>query len=191
MTTILTSVDAIGDALRQRMRVGEGLSVPYARKWSIGGCEPLHSLWGYPHDSLLDLSRGLSQLDVPVAATDDSVVININEASIWIAANGSSRAADRASAFLIGRQGEGVPVVVVNSSEVAIELLSALPIPAEECPSSELIQIGFPGIHLEDRIYVGSWQWNIHAEVRGEEFVCRTANAALNAIRSKEVEHGG
>ncbi|WP_166902399.1 hypothetical protein [Mycobacterium sp. DL440] len=169
--------------------MGEGLSVPYARKWSIGGCEPRHSLWSYPHDSILDFSTGLFELAFPILTTDDSIVIDMGVATIWVAANGNSRGADKASAFLIGRQDETLPVAIVNSPEVAVGLLGELSAPVESCPDDELIQIGFPGIRLEDRVYVGSWQWNVHAEVRGEEFVCRTAHATLAAIRSKEAEH--
>ncbi|MEX3644265.1 hypothetical protein [Mycolicibacterium porcinum] len=190
MTSVLTDAPSIRDALRQRMRVGEGLSVPYARKWSIGGCDPRHSLWSYPHDAILDFSTRLSLMGVTVLADDNSIIVDMASASVWAAVNGNSRSADRASAFLIGCITERVPAVIVNSSEVAAEVIRALPIPPAPRPSEEIIQIGFPGVDVEDRVYVGSWQWDIHAEVRNDEFVSRTANAALAAIRAKEAGYG-
>ncbi|MCA4727114.1 hypothetical protein [Mycolicibacterium fortuitum] len=189
MTEILTGDGAIADALRRRMRVGEGLSVPYARKWSVGGCDPTRSLWSYPHNAIRDFAAGLATLAAPVVAADDLITIGAGVARVWVAANGTARNAEDASAFLLGRPGEELPVVVINSPEVAVELIAGLAVSPASCPDDELIQIGFPGVHLEDRVYVGSWRWNVHAEVRGEEFVCRTAHAILAAVRLKESEH--
>ena len=71
-----------------------------------------------------------------------------------------------------------------------IELIKAYSSPPEPIPTTEIVQVGFPGIHDDAHTYVGSWQWNVHGEAKGEEFVCRTANATLAAIRAKEAERG-
>jgi hypothetical protein len=60
----------------------------------------------------------------------------------------------------------------------------------EPIPQTEIIQVYFCGIRDDSRTYVGSWQWNVHGEAIGEEFVCRTANAVLTAIRANEVGRG-
>ncbi len=80
--------------------------------------------------------------------------------------------------------------MVVNSPEVVLELVKAYNTPPEAIQPTEIIQIGFPGIHHDSHTYVGSWQWNIHAEARGDVFVRRTADATLAAIRATEAAHG-
>jgi hypothetical protein len=190
MTSDLNSHKDIIEALRNRMRVGEGLSAPYARKWAIGGCEASHSLWKYPHDAISDLANGLTELKVPLLAGNDAIIVNTGRATVWVAVSGNTRNADRAAAFLFGRSEEKAPAVVVNSPEVVIELIRAYSDPPEPIPRTEIIQVGFPGIRDDSRTYVGSWQWNVHGEAQGEEFVCRTANATLAAIRAKEAQRG-
>jgi hypothetical protein len=190
MTLGLNSRDEIAEALRARMRVGEGLSAPYARKWAIGGCEASHSLWSYPHNAISDFADGLTELKVPVKAANDTIVVNTSRGTLWVATSGKTRSADRASAFLIGCSDEKTPVVVVNAPEVVIELIRAYSAPPEPIPQTEIIQVGFPGIRDDSRTYVGSWQWNVHGEARGEEFVRRTANATLTAIRASEAQRG-
>jgi hypothetical protein len=190
MNSELCSKDDFIQALRNRMRVGEGLSAPYARKWAIGGCEASHSLWQYPHDAISDFASGLLELRVAVAADDNGISIDADPAGIWVGVNGKSRNADRASEFLIGERGEKTPVFVVNSPEVVIEFIRAYNAPLEPIPLTEIIQVGFPGIHDGSRTYVGSWQWNVHGEAQGAEVVSRAANATLSAIRAKEAERG-
>jgi hypothetical protein len=186
----LCSPTDVVDALKSRMRVGEGLTVPYARKWSIGGCEAAHSLWNYPHDAISDLARGLINLGAPVSAIDDSVVVDMGSASIWIAVNGNSRNAEKASAFLLGRQGEPTPAVVLNSPEVALEIIKSRQLPTRPVQQNDVVQIGFPGIDDDSLTYVGSWQWNVHGEAHDEEFLWRAANATLTAIEEKVAADG-
>jgi hypothetical protein len=190
MTTDLDSREDIIAALRNRMRVGEGLSMPYARKWAIGGCEASHSLWSYPHDAIADFADALMKLGMHARAEDDAISVNAGSATVWVAANGKNRNSARASEFLLWCSEGSSPVVVVNSHEVVTELIKAYGSPPEPIPSTEIVQVGFPGIRDDIRTYVGSWQWNVHGEAKGEEFVCRTANATLAAIRAKEAECG-
>jgi hypothetical protein len=96
------------------MRVGEGLSAPYARKWAIGGCEASHSLWSYPHDAISDFANGLAELKVPLLADNDAIIVNTGRATNWVAISGNSRNADKASAFLVGCSEEKITVVIVN-----------------------------------------------------------------------------
>lgn len=190
MTSNINGRDEIVEALRTRMRVGEGLSVPYARKWAIGGCEASHSLWTYPHDAISDFANGLIALKVPFHADSAAIVVDTGWASIWVAVNGKTRKSDRASDFLVGRNEERTPAVIINSSEVVIEIIRAYVGPPKPITETEIIQIGFPGIRDDSHTYIGSWQWNVHGEARDEEFVCRTASATLTAIRAKETERG-
>jgi hypothetical protein len=189
MTSYLTGRDAIVMLLRDGMRVGEGLSVPYARKWAIGGCAALHSLWDYPHDAILDFARGLMGLDFPILSIHGSIGIEINSKILWIAVNGHSRNAERVSEFLIGHWKEPTPLFVSNSSEVIIELVKEYGASPGTVRDNELVQIGFPGIKDGRRTYVGSWQWNVHGEAYDEEFICRAANATLSAIRIAEARN--
>jgi hypothetical protein len=174
--------DAIAEALRNRMRVGEGLTAPYARRWAVGGCEATHSLWTYPRDAISDFANGLTELKVPVDTGDDAINIDTASGTIWVGVNGRTRSADRASEFLIGRGNERIPALVINSPEVAIELIRAYSAQPDPIPQTDIVQVGFPGISNDSRTYVGSWQWNVHAEARGDEFVHRAASATLTAI---------
>ena len=183
MTAELTTPDAVATALRQRMRVGYGLTVPYARKWAIGGCEPSHSLWSFPHDEIATLAAGLLQLDASVVATDTAVVISLPSGGVWVAADGQH---ERASTVMVGRHGEDRAMYVGNSAEVGLEIIKGLCDPPAPIPnSSEILQIGFPGIHDDELTYVGSWQWYIHGEARDDECVHRAAHATLGAIQTK------
>jgi hypothetical protein len=183
MTAELTTPDDVATALRQRMRVGYGLTVPYARKWAIGGCEPLHSLWSFPHDEIATLAAGLLQLDASVAATDTAVAIGLPSGGVWIAADGQD---ESASTVMVGRHGEGRAMYVSNSAAVVLEIIKGLSDPPAPIPnSSEILQIGFPGIHDDELTYVGSWQWYIHGEAHDDEYVRRAAHATLGAIQTK------
>src|SRR5690349_20959823 len=71
----LTDAADMADALRLRMRSGQGLSVPYARKWDVGGCQATHSLRTYPYDGILVFSTGLASLGQPITPTDDGLLI--------------------------------------------------------------------------------------------------------------------
>lgn len=80
---------------------------------------------------------------------------------------------------------EGGPTNFVGDSpEVVVELLRRLPSPPSLPVDVDFVQIGFPG-YAGDRVtYVGSWQWAIHGEARGAQFVDRTAAATLAAIEA-------
>lgn len=192
MTTELTTKDEIADALRQRMRVGAGLTVPYARKWSIGGCEPSHSLWTFPHDDISTMAVGLLQLNASITTASDVVSVGLTGSTVWVAANGRTQDAERASEFLLGQRGDSRPMYVGNAAEVVLEIIKGLSAPpAPIPPACEILQIGFPGIHDSDLTYVGSWQWYIHGEARDDEYVRRAANATLSAIQAKESQDAG
>ncbi len=192
MTVELIAQDEIIAALRKRMRVGAGLTVPYARKWSIGGCEPSHSLWTFPHDDISTMAAGLLQLDTSITATSDAVLVGLADSAVWVAANGHTRDAERASEFLIGRRGESRAMYVGNAPEVGLEIIKGLSAPPAPIPAPcEILRIGFPGIHDSDLTYVGSWQWYIHGEARDDEYVQRAANATLGAIAAKGSNDAG
>ncbi|MGY4710179.1 hypothetical protein ACXDF8_11590 [Mycolicibacterium sp. CBM1] len=77
----------------------------------------------------------------------------------------------------------GGPVNYVgNSPEVVIALLRGLLLPPAPRRDVEVVQIGFPGHERDEVTYVGSWQWDIHGEARGPEFVDRAVAATLAAI---------
>ncbi len=191
MAELITQVQIIA-VLRKYMRVGAGLTVPYARKWSIGGCEPSHSLWTFPHDDFSTMAAGLLQLDASITATSDAVLVGLADSAVWVAANGHARDAERASDFLIGRQGDDRAMYVGNAPEVLLEIIKGLSVPPATIPAPcEILQIGYPGIHNSELTYVGSWQWYIHGEARDDEYLWRAANATLNAIQAKESKDAG
>lgn len=192
MSTELTTKDEIVAALHRQMRVGAGLTVPYARKWSIGGCEPSHSLWTFPHDDIATMAAGLLQLNASITTTNDAVSVGLPHCAVWVAANGPTRDAERASEFLVGRHGDSRAMYVGNAPEVALEIIRGISAPPAPIPAPcEILQIGFPGIHDNELTYVGSWQWYIHGEARDDEYVRRAANATLNAIQAKESKDAG
>lgn len=65
----------IVNALRARIRRGAGLSIPYARRWEVGGCEPHRSLRSQPYDGLHVLAAGLIDLGRPLFASNDSLIV--------------------------------------------------------------------------------------------------------------------
>ncbi|MFL0295094.1 hypothetical protein ACJH6J_29270 [Mycobacterium sp. SMC-18] len=187
MTTELTTQSEISAAFRERMRVGAGLTVPYARKWAIGGCEPSQSLWPFPHNEIATMAAGLLRLDASITATQDAVLIGLDSGTMWVAANGPTRDAERASAFLIGPQGDDSARYVGNAAAVVLEIIKGLSSAPPPAPvANDLLHIGFPGIHDPERTYVGSWRWNVHGEARDDEYVRRAAYATLRAIRATE-----
>ncbi|WP_418002999.1 hypothetical protein ACNO8X_23815 [Mycobacterium sp. PDNC021] len=186
MTTEITTHDEIVAVLRQRMRVGAGLTVPYARKWAIGGCEPSHSLWTFPHDEIATMAAGLLQLNASIVATDRTVRISHSGIVVWVAANGESTRAEGPSEFLIRQWAEGHAMYVGNSAQVVLEIIKRLSAPPPRPGTADqIIQIGFPGIHDNELTYVGSWQWYVHGEARDDEWVRRAAHSTLSAIQAK------
>src|SRR5690349_24137088 len=80
----LSQPQAVAEALRSRVLAGHGLSMPYARKWEIGGCEPIHSLWSRPYDGLAVLGAGLVDLDVPIGVVEDRKSTRLNSSHVEI-----------------------------------------------------------------------------------------------------------
>lgn len=182
----LSEANAIAAALRSRMLVGHDLSRPYARRWEIGGCEPQHSLWRRPYDGLAVLGASLLQLGVPIDAVEDGILVGNRSAQTWVAANRSMHGDGPPDAYLVGRGADRPALYTGNAPEVIIELLRTLSAPTPPLATSDILQVGFPGIEGAATTYVGSWQWNVHGEARNDEFVNRAAAATLAAIRARE-----
>jgi hypothetical protein len=72
----LTTPTTVAGWLRLRLRNGEGLTAPYARRWEAGGCTPTHSLWEWPSDRLHTLGSRLLSLGHPVFGIADGVVVD-------------------------------------------------------------------------------------------------------------------
>lgn len=191
MRSRLTTKDEIAATLREHMRLGTGLTVPYARKWAIGGCEPTHSLWTFPHDEITTLASGLVGLDVPVYAVNGVVLIDLPPQSVWLAAHGGTLGPGRVASLVFGIQGDERSLYVGNSADVVLEIVKGYCAPPGPIPTDRFLQIGFPGIQDDELTYVGSWQWNVHGEARTDEYVRRAANATVNAIRAKESHNAG
>jgi hypothetical protein len=183
----LTTATAIADCLRLRIRNGEGLTAPYARRWEVGGRTPTHSLWDWPSDRLATLGSGLLSLDHPVYGIADAVVVDLPPTPVVVAVNRSSPGDGPLDAYIVSLQASQPPRYVGNSPEVVTELIRKLPEPPPRLAEDKRVQVGFPGYEREPK-YVGSWQWDIHGEARGEDFVKRAAAATLAAIETRSAE---
>ncbi|MBB5165779.1 hypothetical protein [Mycobacterium sp. AZCC_0083] len=181
----------IADVLRARMRKGQGLSVPYARKWAVGGCEPIQSLRSYPYDGLLLLGTGLSELRHAVVAYPDGLVIDGGLETIWVAANRSMRGDGPPDGYLVGTGGDQNARYVGDTAEIVIQIVRGMPEAAPALPAVAGLQVGFPGLENTTKTYVGSWQWGVHGEATDDEFVRRAANATLTAIEAKKERDAG
>ncbi|BBY17201.1 hypothetical protein [Mycolicibacterium litorale] len=175
----------ITDALVSRRRKGHGLSVPYARKWEVGGCQAVHSLHDYPYNGIDVLSEGLVRLGRPLFPTEYGVAVGEGTTALWVAINRSTRGEGPPDAYLLGRHNEETAQYTGNTPEVVIKLLEQTAQPVVAMPMAEELQVGFPGLPDRGVTYVGSWQWDVHGEARGDEFVLRAAVATLAAIESK------
>lgn len=162
--------------------------MPYARKWEVGGCSAMHSLRSYPYDGIRVLSEGVLRLGYDIRSTEGGLVVYARTTSVWIAANRSVRGEGPPDAYLVGSVDEQRASYTGNAPEVLIALLREISNPTPPIPTDRELQIGFPGMPDRGATYVGSWQWGIHGEARGEEFVSRAAVATLAAIRTKR-EH--
>lgn len=182
----LTLAADIASALRSRMRKGQGLSIPYARKWEVGGCQAIHSLRTYPYDGLVVLGAGLSELSFPVIADTNRLIVDGGLREFWVAADRSVRGEGPPEAYLVGTSDEQSPRYAGNAAEVVIQLLRGMSASALVVPVAEELQIGFPGLPNAKNTYVGSWQWNVHGEAHDDEFVRRAADATLTAIEAKK-----
>lgn len=179
------------DALRLRMRKGQGLLVPYARKWAVGGCEPIRSLKSVPYDGLLVLGEGLTELHHTVAAYADGLVIEGPPETIWVAANRSVRGDGPPDAYLVGTGEDQNARYVGDTAEVVIHIVRGMSEPAPTLEAADELQIGFPGLRSTPKTYVGSWQWGVHGEASDDEFVRRAATATLKAIDAKKERDAG
>lgn len=181
------SVSDIAAALLARMRKGDGLRVPYHRRWEIGGCEPNRSLMSYPYDGVRVLATGLNELERPMFLAPDRLIVESWARSCWVAVDRSTRAEGAPDAFLVGMEEEGTGRYVGNAAEVVVEMVrEALGLSTRPHPAEEDIQIGFPGLHNTTTTYVGSWQWNVHGEVSHADLAERAARATLRAIDAKK-----
>jgi hypothetical protein len=182
----------IADALRSRMRRGDGLRVPYARRWEVGGCQAIHSVRSYPYDGLLVLGRGLSELNRrPVFAATDRLIVMGYPRVCWVAANRDSRGDGPPDSYLVGRDGEHTARYVGNSAEVVVEIVRGMWTGTRRPPTAGELQIGFPGVRGTATTYVGSWQWDVHGEAGDDEFLQRAASATLTVIEAKKERDAG
>jgi hypothetical protein len=81
----LTTSTAIADWLRVRVRSGEGLAAPYARRWEVRGCTPTHTLWDWPSDRLATLGADLLSLGYPVYGIEDAVTVAVPGVPVVVA----------------------------------------------------------------------------------------------------------
>jgi hypothetical protein len=173
------------------MREGQGLSVPYARKWEVGGCEPIHSVRSYPYDGLLVLGMGLSKLGHPVVAAFDALIVDGGPEQVWVAANRSVHGEGPPDAYLVGTGENRTARYVGDTAEVVIHIVRGMWAPAPALPPADELQVGFPGLRNTTTTYVGSWQWDVHGEAIDDEFVRRAARATLTAIGGKKERDAG
>lgn len=185
-TRTLTSPSAIGDWLRRHMRVGWGLSHPYVRSLQTANYLPKHSLFDWPADRLETLGVGLIAGGYPVQALDDGVEIKLPERAVVVSVDRSIPGDGPPEAYMLESTEHGRPDYIGNSPEVLIELIRRLSEPAPSLVRDDLVQVGFPGQPPGEVTYVGSWQWDIHGEARGPEFINRAAEATLAAIKAAE-----
>lgn len=187
-----TSAAEVAAAIRADTRVGQGMYVPYARKWEVGGCSPIHSLRTFPYDGVQVLSEGIVGLGRTVRLTDNGLVVEGQGIAVWVAVNRSIRGEGPPDAYLLGIAGEPRARYAGDSPEVIIALLQGLSLPAPSIPSSPELRIGFPALQTDHGVtYVGSWQWGINGEARDDEFVARAAVATLAAINGKSEHDAG
>ncbi|MEV3901201.1 hypothetical protein AB0K11_02665 [Mycobacterium sp. NPDC050551] len=181
------SASDIAAALLARMRKGDGLSVPYHRRWEVGGCEPTRSLWSYPYDGVHVLAAGLKDIERPMFTAPDRIIVENWARSCWVAVNRDTRGQGAPDAYLVGMEAEGTGRYVGNAAEVVIEMVrEALGQSTQTSPTHEDLQIGFPGLQNTATTYVGSWQWNVHGEVSDQSLAERAARATLRAIDAKK-----
>lgn len=185
-SNLATATD-IAAALRSNVRKGQEPSVPYARKWEIGGCAPIHSLRTHPYDGVEVLSKGLAGLGRRIVPIEYGLLVGDPGTGLWVAANRSVRGEGPPDAYIAGCVGEERSRYTGNAAEVVLMLLEQILAPAPQLQTDDELQVGFPGLPDRGVTYVGSWQWNIHGEATDDEFVRRAAHATLATIRSNEV----
>lgn len=173
-------------ALQSRARRGGGISVPYARRWEVGGNEPYGSLWDYPYDGTRVLANGLVGLGRPLFAGRKQLIVTGSSNNLWVATNRSMRGAGSPDAYLIGVEGEPNARYAGNAAEVVVQMLRDGLSPLGRRPVlSDEIQLGFPGLSDSSTTYVGSWQWNLHGEARDKNTSWHAAAGTLAAIEAR------
>jgi hypothetical protein len=177
----------IADALRARMRKGQGLTVPYARRWDLGGCEPIHRVKTYPYDGLLVLGTALWELGRPIVPVSDGLIIEIGLEQVWVAADRTMRGEGPPDAYLVGTHETQTGRYVGDTAEVVVEMVRGMSAAPPDLPTVPGLQVGFPGLRNTTTIYVGSWQWGVHGEAIDDEFVRRAASATVAAIEAKKM----
>ncbi|MHA0285657.1 hypothetical protein ACXYX3_04290 [Mycobacterium sp. C3-094] len=182
MTTLEQRISRVAQEFTARMRTGEGLSVPYARKWDVRGCRPKHSLWTYPHDALATLSSGLVLMEKPLVWKENAVQIGDGLDGLWVGVDRSIRGEGPPEDYLLGRIGKPTAAYVSNSPEVILEMIGQWGDSVGDVAERADLQIGFPGMEGRRPIYVGSWQWNLHGEASDDDFIKRAAAATVAAI---------
>ncbi|BBY65404.1 hypothetical protein MHEL_36470 [Mycolicibacterium helvum] len=181
----LDSAAAIADWLRAHLRKGEGLTHPYARKLEIANYVPTHSLWTtWTEDRLLTFGAGLVAIRRPIRTASDGVKVELAGRSIIVAANRSAPGEGLPDAYLFQATPGRPADYTGDSPEVVIETIRGLLAPVPPPVADDRVQVGFPGREASATTYVGSWQWDIHGEARGTEFVNRAAAATLAAIEA-------
>jgi hypothetical protein len=181
----------IADALRARMRKGQGLTVSYARRWDVGGCKPIHSVKSYPYDGLLVLGTALTELGRPVVPASDGLIIDFDPEVVWVSVNRSVRGEGPPDAYLIGTGTTQTTRYVGDTAEVVVEIVRGMSTAPPALPTVAELQVGFPGLRNTTTTYVGSWQWRVHGEAIDDEFARRAASATLTAIEAKKKRDAG
>ncbi|MEZ0358065.1 hypothetical protein [Mycobacterium sp. SA01] len=183
----LVSAEAIEGWIKRHPTKGEGMTRPYNRKWENGGCRPSHSLRHWRSDRVKTLAEGIASLQHPVFGLSNGVLVNVDGVPVRVSGDRSDRGDGPPQEYLI--QVEGGPVNFVGDSpEVIVEILRGLWSPTSPPKDVDFIQVGFPGHEQDEVTYVGSWQWDIHGEARGPEFIDRAAAATLAAIDAAKRE---
>ncbi|CAN5208174.1 hypothetical protein BH09ACT8_BH09ACT8_28920 [soil metagenome] len=172
----------IADWLRSHLTNRYDLSYPYARKWETGGCTAKYALWAWPADRVLDLATGVYSSGHPVSGVDDGVLVALPNATIKVSANRSSPGDGVPDAYSFFGNPSQLPGYTGNSPEVVVEVLRAYGHPPPPQVDSDVVVVGFPGRPESDLTYIGSWEWDVHGEARGAEFVRRATAATLTVI---------
>lgn len=188
MTTTLSSNREIADWLRQHMRSGGGVWATLTR---VVCTPPTTSQSTRCSAGQQIASRHwqsvYSRLDTPPLSHYRTASKSKcrNEGSWCRLIAVSPPATDPPRGYMLESTQCGRPDYIGNSPEVLIELIRSLflvPVPA--LVQDPLVQVGFPGQPPGELTYVGSWQWDVHGEARGTEFINRAAAATLAAIEA-------
>lgn len=179
----LSSADAIAVWLSDHLTVGEDMTRPYKRKFENGGCTPKFSLWSWPSDRVAALALGLASLEHRAFGIENGIVVETAAGFVRVSADRTFRNYGPPHDYLIQIL-DGPVNYVGNSPEVIVELLRGLPLLPSPAVGADILEFGFPGHERDEVTYVGSWQWDIHGEARGTEFIDRAAAATLAAIEA-------